>query len=559
MVPFLQHFLNKNNCLLILNNRLKRLILSCLNVYLVCTVGNAFANDALVIQHLYDFESRTTDSEFVQASTEIEAIQSAINHYHDQSTAVIAPQTENTMQTVETASSDTNNDSATFATEDGTSQLSALNNEKQSDNQATEVIVGDLWDRIRIGFAMPNIQHPLVKKYEKLYCKNPALLSDMIHRAEKYLYHVTTAVEQQQLPSETALLPIIESRYNPVALSRTRAAGLWQIMPATGKYLGLRQNWWTDDRRNVLASTDAALTYLTQLHQRFGQWDLAFAAYNAGGGTISRAVKRNAAAKKSTGYLNLKLPKETREYLPKLQAIKNIVSSPEKYGVKIKTIKDQPYFSPVTVPKQIDKALLAQLAEISTEELNALNPDFKRPLIAQNKTQQVLLPVQAAQRFEYNLSVYDKPLVSWQAYTMQKGERLSQVAKLFGMHVKQLGTINQLSTQFVARRTHHILVPNPKVLQVRNAQQENKLIATDEILVAKRQVSNLPASIISDLSKNSKPIKKYPRKRNKTYLVKRGDTLSEIAKRFKVSMRKLQRLNHLKRRLIKTGQRIKLY
>lgn len=418
------------------------------------------------------------------------------------------------------------------------------------------VIAADLWDRIRTGFAMADIKHPSVKRFERRFAKNPALMREMMHNAQKYLFHVTEVIEQKNMPTELALLPLVESRYNPTARSGARAAGLWQIMPNTGKALGLNQNWWIDERYDICASTNAALDYLSGFYDRFEDWQLALAAYNAGAGTVSRAIKHNKAAHRPIDYLHLKLPKETKNYLPKLQAIKNIVSNPEQFGIDMLPINDAPYFTDVTVPKQIDKALIAALAETTESEFEALNPQFKRPLITDQTASNVQLPMAAAKRFEANLSVYDKPLVSWKMYTLPAGERLSRVAKSFQMPAKKLGKLNDISTHRRHRSPINILVPS------KEAKTEETAIAqiyTDEMLRAQQQANNLSPTALKALNKNNHLLYKPYRKRQRTYVVKRGDTLSEIAQRYNLSWKKLQRLNHLKNRLLKAGQRIKLY
>lgn len=420
-------------------------------------------------------------------------------------------------------------------------------------------IASDIWDRIRSGFAMEDIEHPSVKSYERRYSKNPKLMANMMHHAEKYLFHVAQAIEAHNMPMELALLPLVESRYDPTARSGASAAGLWQIMPRTGKHLGLKQNWWVDERYDITASTSAALDYLNGFYERYEDWQLALAAYNAGAGTVNRAIKKNKAKGHATDYLHLKLPKETKNYLPKLQAIKNIVANPEQYGITIKPIDDTPYFTSVALPEQIDKALLSTLAEIPHEELNALNPQLKRPVVTRQSVQGIYLPIDAAERFEANLSVYDRPLVSWQTYTLPAGERLSKVAKQFDISANKLGKLNQVSTHRRHKQPISILVPNKTALSTRKEVPRTNTILTDETIKTQQQASNLSPTSIKALSKNNRLLNQPARKNARTYVVKSGDTLSQIAKRFDLSWKKLQRLNHLKNRLLKAGQRIKLY
>ena len=247
------------------------------------------------------------------------------------------------------------------------------------------------------------------------------------------------------MPTEIALLPMIESAYNPQAYSSGRASGIWQFIPSTGKNFGLKQNWWVDNRRNVTIATDAALNYLQKLHAMFGAWDLALAAYNAGEGTVSRAIERNRRLGLPTDYENLNLPPETKNYVPKLQAIKNLMTNPGNYGLKIQTIANTPYFTKVSAPAQIDAHLAAKLAEISDEEFLALNPSNNRPVITNNgEKHELLLPILSAQTFRDNLATYNKPLVSWQTYFAKRGERMENLATKFGIQLSQLRNINNL-------------------------------------------------------------------------------------------------------------------
>ncbi|MES1986968.1 MAG: transglycosylase SLT domain-containing protein, partial [Pseudomonadota bacterium] len=268
----------------------------------------------------------------------------------------------------------------------------------------------DLWQRIRNGYAIPDSTSSLVARHEEWYSTRPDYIKRMVERSQKYLFHIVEEVEKRGMPTEIALLPMIESAYNPQANSTSSASGIWQFVPATGKHFGLKQNWWVDNRRNVTFATDAALTYLQKLHTMFGAWDLALAAYNAGEGTVGRAIERNRKLGLPTDYESLDLPAETKNYVPKLQAIKNLMTNPENYGLKIQTIANTPYFAKVTAPAQIDAHLAAKLAEISDDEFLALNPSNKRPVITSNgEKHELLLPILSAQTFRNNLAGYDKP------------------------------------------------------------------------------------------------------------------------------------------------------
>ncbi|MDP2247068.1 MAG: transglycosylase SLT domain-containing protein, partial [Nitrosomonadales bacterium] len=222
----------------------------------------------------------------------------------------------------------------------------------------------DLWQRIKDGYELAQLQSPLTAKHESWYASHPEYMQRMTLRSERYLHYIVEEVEKRGMPTEIALLPMIESGFNPQALSRSSAAGLWQFMPVTGKHFGLQQDWWADNRKNVTAATHAALDYLQKLHLMFGDWDLALAAYNAGEGTVRRAMEKNRKLGLPTDYQNLALSDETRNYVPKLQAMKNLISNPEQYGLNIESIPNQPYFAKVSAPEQIDAQLAATLAEI---------------------------------------------------------------------------------------------------------------------------------------------------------------------------------------------------
>ena len=331
-------------------------------------------------------------------------------------------------------------------------------------DQSTTIIdksASDLRQRIISGYNMPDINSSYTGTHEAWYASRPDYMKRMIGRSQRYLYHIVVEVEKRGMPSEIALLPMVESAFNPVASSRTKASGIWQFMPATGKTFGLKQDWWVDNRRDVTAATSAALDYLQKLHGMFGNWDLALAAYNAGEGTVQRAIDRNRKNGLPTDYASLQLPAETKNYVPKLQAIKNIMKQPENYGLNIDKIPNRPYFTRVIAPEQIDAKLAASLAEISYDEFVSLNPEYNRPVIAETgNAHEILLPVSAANTFKTNLASYDKPLVSWQTYHAKRGERMDKIAQKFGINVSQLRDINDISSGKKLRGSQPILVPN---------------------------------------------------------------------------------------------------
>ena len=243
---------------------------------------------------------------------------------------------------------------------------------------ALDAPYNDLWDRIRDGFELEDSDSPLVIKHVRWYADRPDYVDRMMSRSSRYLFYIVEEVERRKMPMELALLPFIESAFNPEAFSRAKASGMWQFMPATGKDFKLTQNIFRDERRDVIQSTDAALDYLQRLYKMFGDWELALAAYNWGEGNVSKAIKRNQAKKLPTDYASLKMPDETRNYVPKLLAVKNIVANPKSYGLTLPTLENHPYFVIVTTSKDIDVDLAAQFARMTVDEFKAMNPSFNK-------------------------------------------------------------------------------------------------------------------------------------------------------------------------------------
>lgn len=408
----------------------------------------------------------------------------------------------------------------------------------------------NLWSRIKSGYAIPNVKSQYTTNHETWYASRPDYLKRMLDRSQKYLFHIVEEVEKRGMPTEIALLPMIESAFNPQAYSRSAASGIWQFIPSTGKSFGLQQNWWVDNRRDVTAATSAALTYLQKLHGMFGTWDLALAAYNAGEGTVQRAINKNRSQGLPTDYQSLSLPPETKNYVPKLQAIKNIVTHPERFGLQINPIPNRAYFARVTTPKQIDAKLAAQLAEISYEEFSSLNPSYNRPVITStNDKHQLLLPVWAAERFVNNLANYDKPLTNWQTYNAKRGERMENIAQKFGINVAQLRSVNGLSSANKVGSAQAMLVP-ASANENANKQSDDSLILTESIDVAKLEQN----SINDDAEQKSEPKLSTPL----LHKVKRGDTLHALANKYDVDSKSIIKLNGLKSSQLKLGQTIKI-
>ena len=302
-----------------------------------------------------------------------------------------------------------------------------------------------LWQRIRNGFGLPDISSLLVREQEAWFANRPDYIKRTVARSSRYLYHIVEEVEKRGMPSEIALLPIIESAYNPVAYSRAHASGIWQFIPSTGKLYGLQHNFWYDGRRDVMAATNAALGYLEKLYDMFGSWDLALAAYNWGENAVARAIAKNLAKGLATDYQSLTMPLETRYYIPKLQAVKNIIANPAQYGIELAEVPNQPYFVAVTTTKHIDVKLAAKLADVALEEFVSLNPGYSRPVIRVSGEQTLLLPSDKAATFRANLENHDQPLVSWQAYKLKSGDSIDRVAARHHISVAQLKQVNGIS------------------------------------------------------------------------------------------------------------------
>ena len=318
----------------------------------------------------------------------------------------------------------------------------------------------DLWERIRRGYAMPNLQSDLVLDREQWYTTRPDYIFRMTERSRKYLFHIVEELERRNMPTELALLPFIESAFNPQAVSSAKAAGMWQFMPATGKNFELKQNAFRDDRRDVLASTRAALDYLQKLHRMFGDWHLALAAYNWGEGSVGRAITKNQKAGLATGYPDLNMPMETRFYVPKLQAVKNIVASPDAFNSKLPLIENHPFFDTVTIKRDIDVALAAKLANVPLEDFKALNPSANRPVILAAGTPQILLPWDNAAVFQSNLEAYGGGrLASWTVWIAPTTMKPADAAKRVGMNEGELRAVNNIPPRVLIKAGSSLLVP----------------------------------------------------------------------------------------------------
>ncbi|MBI5279657.1 MAG: transglycosylase SLT domain-containing protein [Burkholderiales bacterium] len=318
----------------------------------------------------------------------------------------------------------------------------------------------DLWARIRRGFAMPNLETDLVRQQEQFYSTRPEYMQRMADRSRKYLFHIVEELERRNMPTELALLPFIESAFNPQAVSSARAAGMWQFMPATGKDYDLKQNVFRDDRRSVLDSTRAALDYLQKLYGMFGDWHLALAAYNWGEGSVGRAIARNQKAGLGTSYTDLNMPNETRNYVPKLQAVKNIVANTEQFRTELPLIENHPYFQSVSVERDLDVELAARLADVKIDDFKALNPQLNRPVILAAGTPQILLPWDNATVFKRNYEAHATgKYASWTAWAAPATMSAGEAAKRVGWSEGELRSVNSIPPRMLIRAGSVLIVP----------------------------------------------------------------------------------------------------
>lgn len=368
----------------------------------------------------------------------------------------------------------------------------------------------ELWDRIRRGFGMPDLHNDLVTDREQWYASRPEYIGRMTGRSSKYLFHIVEELERRQMPTELALLPFIESAFNPQAVSSAKAAGMWQFMPATGRDFALKQNVFRDDRRDVLASTRAALDYLQKLHTLFGDWHLALAAYNWGEGSVGRAIAKNQRAGLPTGYQDLNMPAETRLYVPKLQAIKNIVANPQAFGAELPLIENHPYFQQVLITRDIDVALAARLADVKLEDFKALNPSAHRPVILAAGTPQILLPWSNATVFQRNFEAYTQgQYASWTAWTVPATMNPAEAAKRVGMSEGDLRSVNNIPPRMLIKVGSTLLVP-------RSAKMDNDV----NVHTADTAQVSLAPEIIT---------------RRTTVKARKGDSVASLAHRYKLS------------------------
>lgn len=394
---------------------------------------------------------------------------------------------------------------------------------------------GNLWERTRSGFKLDlTLDNERIAAQRNWYSQHQSHLDRVTLRAARYLHYTVSEAEQRGIPTELALLPVIESSYNPFAYSHASAAGMWQFIPGTGKIFGLKQNWWFDGRRDVIESTRAAYDFLTQLHNKFGSWELALAAYNAGPGAVQRSINRNLAEGLPADFWSLRLPSETMSYVPRFLAMAQLIKSPESFGVSLRPIMDQPYFRVVDTNGQIDLESAASLAGVSLKELYQLNPGFNRWATDPEGPHRLLIPASLPIDFAQQISALPAPeRVAVENYTVKKGDTLFKVAKRFGTTPAELKRLNKLKSNLLKNGSTLV------VAQTRSGSAEYARIQAE-----------LFGKSLSTAS-NKKVVSRYK--------VRRGDTLSSVARKHGVSTKQLAKLNGLRvKSHLKQGQVLKV-
>ncbi len=452
------------------------------------------------------------------------------------------------------------------------------------------IVYGDVFDRIRKNLSLPDSEHRRVQSEIAWMQRNPEYFARTMDRAQRYMHFIVDEVEKRGMPADLALLPIVESAFNPFGYSRSHAAGLWQFIASTGELYDLKRNYWQDQRRDVMESTQAALDFLMSLYKRFdGDWYLAIAAYNYGAGNVQRAINRNRALRRHTDFFSLSLPAETRAYVPKLIALSKIVRSPETYGVYVPKIKDAPYFRVIPTDGPVDLRLMAELAGVDTEELQLLNPSWNRWLTDPDGPHRILMPEFVADNFVAKLANYDATARQGLGiHTVVAGESMISVAGHYKVPESYLKRINaDAPTDLQAGQ--QLLVPTGNVAQLRdglgadlerrtyrvrpgdslwsisrrNGMSVSQLarmngISTKAVLQPgqRLQISGSGGASAATLMASRDPAQSGP----VNYTVKRGDTLSGIARRFAVTVRDLQGWNNMGRSTtLRAGQRLTIH
>ncbi|MAR83569.1 MAG: lytic transglycosylase [Legionellales bacterium] len=465
------------------------------------------------------------------------------------------------------------------------------NHQHTSENQQRswldKTLHPDLWQAInRTETISYNPKQTDIVKQIAFYTKNKHTIPTLANNAQPYLYYIYQQTQVREMPAELALLPMVESNYNPFLYSNQGATGLWQIMPGTASGFHLDINWWYDGRRDIRASTKAALDYLTYLHDFFDDWLLAIAAYNCGEGTVNKAIHHNQQAHLPTDFWSLSLPYQTKIYVPKLLALATIIKNPEQYNTQLPSIANTPYFTSVSVSGQIDFSLIAKLANVSTQTVRALNPGYRRFATAPTSHDSLLLPIEKAPIFTDNLNHHTDKKVHWEHHRVQSGDTLSTIAKHYHTRVSVLERVNNLHSSII-HPNQDLLVPLTKELSSTTPQHTRQIgnIAEDHVpgpqkvtytvqahdtleTIAQRYHVTLSAICFWNHLSKTQPLHIHqtlilwlsPRSIHSPsaviYTVKSGDTLSTIAQRYHSTTAQLKTINHLPNNLIRIGQKL---
>jgi membrane-bound lytic murein transglycosylase D len=396
-----------------------------------------------------------------------------------------------------------------------------------------------VWQRIRLGYGMNwQFEEPRIDAEFNWYVKNPRYMARVSERAERYVYYVTEQLVKHQMPLELALLPIVESAYDPFAYSHGRASGMWQFIPSTGRMFKLNQDWWYDGRRDIVASTDAAINYLKSLHRYYdGDWLLALASYNSGQGNVNKAIRKNKKLGKPTDFWALDLPDETRSYVPKLLALAKLLDQPLRYGIKLYPVANQPYFAIVDTRSQIDLAQAARMAAIDIDELYRLNPGYNRWATSPKGPHRLLVPVDNQPVFESSIAKLPaKERLHWQRYIVKSGDSLLLLAKRFKTDVDTIKQVNNI-------RGNVIRSGKPLMIPTASQQGQHYSLSADQRLATIHQQRTG--------GKHSEQI---------FHQVSSGESLWTIAKRYQVSVAKLAHWNGIAPAdMIKPGQKLSVW
>ncbi len=466
----------------------------------------------------------------------------------------------------------------------------------------------DLWGRTLSNFRLPIPNNSRIDHEFKWFTSHADYVKRIQTRAQPYLYFILEEIEKRNMPSELALLPVVESAFQPFAYSPGRAAGLWQFIPSTGKHYGLKQNWWYDGRRDVVSATRAALDYLQSLAKRFdGDWELALASYNAGAGTVSKAIKKNKRRGKATDFWSLDLPRETKSYVPRLLAFARLLAESNKLGIHFTPLPNQPHFASVDINSQLDLALAAEMAEITIQDLYHLNPGFNRWATDPQGPHRLQLPVDKVDTFKQKLAALDNSKrLSWKRYKIKNGDNLGAIARKHNTTVAVLQQVNKIRKTRI-RAGKHLLIPvstknlshyafsaQQRKSRIQNSSRSgNKIsytvrsgdtlwdisrsynvshrklakwngMAPRDVLrlnqklviwVKEKQTKNITIAALPPHMSTSPTTKRN----SLNYRVRKGDSLSRIASRFNVSVQDLKKWNTLPNKYLQPGQKVKLY